>query len=210
MWFFCFQFFVVEGVVQLAWTTHNKNYSMTGNWVSDLGAVASPWHRVMNVSFVVQGVLIAVGAVLVRGFFPVRYWAFLLLFVVSGAGILVVGLYPEDVDIKVHGLAALYFLLAGNLAMILLGLLRVLRSNGQVTLAAGVIGLGALRLLIYINANSGTPGNPGTLLAFYAGLVERFAIYPLQLWLTWTGWRMMKAVARRPMGTNDSLALDAE
>jgi hypothetical membrane protein len=188
MWLCCLQFFVAEEIVRLGWLAHNKYYSMTGNWVSDLGAVSSPLHWVMNASFVLQGVLIAGGAVLVRPFFPPRwwYWVVLLLLVVAGVGILVVGLYPEDVNIQVHGQAALYHLQAGNIAMVLLGLIRIRRSKGQITLAAGVIGLLALQTLTYINAH------PETALALHVGLIERIAVYPLPLWLTWTGWLMLK------------------
>ena len=39
----------------MRWPGH---YSMTGNWISDLGAANSPLHWVMNGSFIVQGVLI--------------------------------------------------------------------------------------------------------------------------------------------------------
>jgi hypothetical membrane protein len=190
MWLFCSQFFVVEELMRLVWITHNKNYSMTGNWVSDLGAVSSPLHWIMNASLVLQGVLIAGGAVLVRAFFPARwwYWLVLLLLVVSGVAMVVVGLYPEDVDIQTHGLAALYHLQAGNAALVLLGLIRIRRSKGQITLAAGAVGLAALQLLTYINAH------PTTALALRAGLIERIAVYPLPLWLTWTGWLMLRPV----------------
>jgi hypothetical membrane protein len=190
MWLFCFQFFVVEEVMRLVWLAHNKYYSMTGNWVSDLGAVSSPLHWIMNTSFVLQGVLISGGAVLVRAFFPARwwYWPVLLLLVVAGVAMVVVGLYPEDVDLQTHGLAALYHLQAGNGALVLLGLIRIRRSKGQITLAAGVVGLAALQTLTYINAHPAAP------IALHAGLIERIAVYPLPLWLTWTGWLMLRPV----------------
>jgi hypothetical membrane protein len=179
-WALCFQFFVAEQIARLGWP---GQYSMTGNWISDLGAANSPRHWVMNSSFVVQGVLISVGAILMRRLFPAKgsYRVALLLFLVSGVGVLVVGLVPEDSDAQVHRVAALAHLLAGNLAMILIGVAMVagaarVRFRGVITLLAGLLGLTALVLLGLGEKNVGT--------------FERLAAYPLTLWLTWTGWLM--------------------
>jgi len=182
-WALCFQFFVAEQIARLRWPGH---YSMSMNWISDLGAAHSPLHWVMNGSFVVQGVLISVGAILMRRLFPAKasYRVALLLFLVSGVGVLVVGLVPEDSDAQVHRLAALAHLLAGNLAMILMGVAMLagaarVRFRGAITLLAGLLGLTALVLLGLDEKNVGT--------------FERLAAYPLTLWLTWTGWLMFHA-----------------
>jgi hypothetical membrane protein len=179
-WALCFQFFVAEQIARLSWPGH---YSMTGNWISDLGAATSPRHWVMNGSFIAQGVLISVGAILMRRLFPVRasYRIALMLFVLSGLGVLVVGLVPEDHNAQIHRLAALAHLLAGNLAMILMGVAMLfgaarVRFRGVVTLLAGLLGLTALALLALGEKDVGT--------------FERLAAYPLTLWLTWTGWLM--------------------
>jgi hypothetical membrane protein len=179
-WALCFQFFVAEQIARMGWPGH---YSMTGNWISDLGAANSPRHWVMNSSFVVQGVLISVGAILMRRLFPAKgsYRVALLLFLVSGVGVLVVGLVPVDSDAQVHRVAALVHLLAGNLAMVLIGLAMVagaarVRFRGVITLLAGLLGLTALVLLGLGEKN--------------VGAFERLAAYPLTLWLTWTGWLM--------------------
>ena len=179
-WALCFQFFVAEQIARMGWPGH---YSMTGNWISDLGAANSPRHWVMNVSFVLQGVLISVGAILMRRLFPAKlsYRVALLLFLVSGVGVLVVGLVPEDRDAQVHRVAALAHLLAGNLAMILIGVSMLagaarVRFRGVITLLAGLLGLTALALLGLGEKDVGT--------------FERMAAYPLTLWLTWTGFLM--------------------
>ena len=91
LWSGCFQFFVAEQIARVACTTP---YSMTRDYISDLGAVScgvsaavrvqtaaqlhpeqvhaicSPLHWVMNSSFVLQGVLIFFGALLVRRCLP--------------------------------------------------------------------------------------------------------------------------------------------
>jgi hypothetical membrane protein len=182
-WALCFQFFVAEQIARLRWP---GQYSMSMNWISDLGAANSPLHWVMNGSFVLQGVLISVGAILMRRLFPAK-WSYrvaLLLFLVSGVGVLVVGLASEDRNGQVHQLAALVHLGAGNLAMILIGLAMVTgaartRFRGVVTLLAGLLGLTALVLLGLGEKDVGT--------------FERLAAYPLTLWLTWTGFLMFHA-----------------
>jgi hypothetical membrane protein len=179
-WALCFQFFVAEQIARMSWPGY---YSMTGNWISDLGTANSPRHWIMNGSFVVQGVLISVGAILMRRLFPAKasYRLALLLFLVSGVGVLVVGLAPEDSNAQVHRMAALAHLLAGNLAMVLIGVAMLagaarVRFRGVLTLLAGLLGLTALVLLGLGEKNVGT--------------FERMAASPLTLWLTWTGWLM--------------------
>jgi hypothetical membrane protein len=80
-WASSVQFFVMQAVVQSAWTTP---YSLKENYISDLGNtscgpsevgtnflyVCSPWHAAMNASFVVFGVGILVGCALLGGRHP--------------------------------------------------------------------------------------------------------------------------------------------
>lgn len=156
---------------------------MSMNWISDLGTTASPLHWVMNGSFVLQGILISVGAILMRRLFPAKwsYWVALFLFLLSGLGVLVVGLVPADRVPEVHRLGAEVHLLAGNLAMVLMGLAMIAeaartRFRGAITLLAGLLGLTALVLLGLGEKDVGT--------------FERLATYPLTLWLTWIGFLM--------------------
>src|SRR4029077_8587406 len=76
VWVLAVQFFVAQIVVQSAWVTP---FSLTQNFISDLGNtdcgpyppdsgmyVCSPWHTWMNASFILLGLIILVGAALVR------------------------------------------------------------------------------------------------------------------------------------------------
>jgi hypothetical membrane protein len=193
LWLFCFQFFVAEQIARLGWTGH---YSMAVDYISDLGAMHSPLHRVMNGSFVLQGFLIFFGAVLVRPFFPSRwvYRVVLVLLAVAGVGVLFVGLFPEDSDFRLHILGAVSHFLGGNVAMVLLGrvMIRrsvcapfVMRSESWITFTAGSVGLLATLALAFLGSPSWTA------LGWQAGTVERLAAYPLPLWLTWTGLLML-------------------
>jgi hypothetical membrane protein len=183
LWSLCFQFFVCEQIARLGWP---GPYSMTQDYISDLGAGRSPLHLVMNGSFQLQGLLIFLGALLVRRFFPAKpvYRIALNLLVVAGVGVLVVGLVPEDENARWHMIGATVNFVGGNLAMILLGLKNGKQWYGRVTLVLGTVGLLATLVLMF---RSG--------LGPEIGLVERLAAYPLPLWLTWTGLRGMVAPA---------------
>lgn len=170
LWLLCLQFFIAEQIARMGWTGH---YSMRRDYISDLGAAGSSLHRVMNGSFVLQGLLILFGAVLLRRLLPRIAVALL---AIAGLGVLVVGLVPEDTNARLHLQGAAAHFLGGNLAIILLAK----RSKSWITFAAGSIGLLATLALAF----HGMGPNTGT--------VERLAAYPLPLILSWSGWRMLR------------------
>ncbi|HEY0784584.1 MAG TPA: DUF998 domain-containing protein, partial [Acidobacteriaceae bacterium] len=148
LWLGCFQFFVAEQVVR----AHVRGaYSMARNHISDLGARqcfdlgagCAPLHWVMNASFVLQGLLIVFGSVLVGKLLPsaalVR--ASRLCFVLAGAGVLVVGLDPEDGVARVHFAGAAVHFLAGAVAMLLMGM--ALRAQARRSTVAGTLSVAA-------------------------------------------------------------------
>jgi hypothetical membrane protein len=171
LWSFCFQFLLAEQIARLGWPAH---YSMAHDYISDLGSGRSPLHSVMNGSFILQGFLIFFGAVLVSRLYPATlvYRIALALLAAAGLGVLVVGVFPEDVHVRIHSLGAIENFLTGNLGMILLGLANI-RKNWA-ALAAGSVGMLATLSLIFHGGGA-------------IGTVERIAAYPLPLWLTWTG-----------------------
>ena len=202
LWLFCFQYFVGEQIARVGWDRGAAAgvYSMARNYISDLGAVrcgavlhrsgviCSPWHGLMNGSFILQGCLIFAGSLLVRRLFPrgqlcgVGLWVI----AVSGLGVLAVGLAPEDVNLAVHGVGALVHFLGANVGMVLVGagLLTARGSGGWwegeavrgLTIFAGVLGLAGT--LIFLSGNDAGLGT---------GWIERVAAYPLPLWLTGMG-----------------------
>lgn len=164
-WLGTVQFFVAEAVVQSRWTLP---YSRRDNYVSDLGAlhcpesvddrlVCSPWHTVMNTSFVLQGLLIATGAVLLHRLWRPRSTSVLAiattaLLVTAGAGVAVVGLAPEDTVGALHLAGAAANFAAGSAGLV--GLYFVGQDVPRVQTAVvwagllGVIGLLALATLV--------------------------------------------------------------
>lgn len=169
-------FFVGQLVVQSAWTTP---FSWADNNISDLGMVAcrdwgsparyvcSPWHPLMNAVFVLNGVLIAVGALGVfRG--AVRY-----LLLAAAIGCVLVGLAPADVDENLHVLGAALVFLLGNVAMIVV--------RRWVPVVLGVVGLVAT--VLHVTGHGLGIGVAG---------MERVALFPLFAWFVLEGARRLR------------------
>jgi hypothetical membrane protein len=208
VWALSVQFFVAQAVVQSAWTTP---FSLAHNYISDLGNttcglyprgagryVCSPWHAGMNASFVLQGLIMAAGMMLVRTAFPagMARLAGSFLLVAAGLGNVAVGLFPEDVNIRGHELGAAVFFVFGNAAMIALGV-ALGRSRRRPALAfyslvSGVVGESSTWLFI-----AGHDGGLGV------GGMERVAAYALPVWLMVIG----IAFAKSSPGGREAAAL---
>jgi hypothetical membrane protein len=163
-WASCVQFFITQLVVVSAWSTP---FSLRYDYVSDLGNstcgpfvvgeatqfVCSPWHVWMNVSFVALGVAVIVGTVLVRRVLPVEGRVRdvgLVLVGLAGPGLVLVGLFPEDVNLPVHKLGAAVQFLAGNAGLVVLGLgmRRAVPRGGAALAVCGALGLVASGLFV--------------------------------------------------------------
>jgi hypothetical membrane protein len=209
-WILTLLYFVAQAVAQAAWQT---SYSLIDNRVSDLGNTAcgptlantyicSPLHAVMNTTFVLTGVLILVGLFLTRSMWPRRRlttWGLILLGV-AGAGTILVGLSPENVNVLVHIIGAIN-IPAGNAAMILLGL-AVRRGSRGASAASGAIQLARFSLLSGVIGFLGLVAGPFLVMAtgHGGGLAERIALYPLIIWLIVFGvWVVSHYATRKPV-----------
>ncbi len=200
IWLLAVQFFLAQVVVQSAWTTP---FSLMWNFISDLGNTAcapypadsssyvcSPWHAWMNVSFILLGLIILFGGVLVRTAFPSggATTAGLALLALTGAGIIAVGLFPENINSTFHELGAACHFVLGNLAIVALGI--ALWSPRQRK---------ALAVYSIISGLAGLIGTALFITDHYLGLgmggMERVAAYPLPLWLTVFGISMLRKVS---------------
>ncbi len=177
-------------VTQVGWSGPPA-YSLSKNYISDLGntacgpfpdatsaRVCSPWHDVFNGGVIVLGLLVILGALLVRTGFPSRRSSAigLGLVVLAGAGAVAVGVFPENVNATVHGLASDVAFLPGSLSLIVLGfaMFRDTRWDGlrAYTLFSGLLGLVATALFSF-----------GDYLGLGPGGMERLLVAPLLLWL---------------------------
>jgi hypothetical membrane protein len=196
-WIVTLQFFVAQGVVQTAWTTP---FSLAHNMISDLARVTcgplhrapgidvacSPWHAVMNVSIILNGILIAAGADLTRKAWPATRWmaAALVMVGLTAPGHVLVGLFPSDTAPASHMLGAGLILAFGNPGIVVAGT-ALWRSQRALAIASLLLGLG---------------GMAGTLLFLYSidmgiglGGMERVAFYPLPLWCGVMGAALLRA-----------------
>jgi len=192
IWVLVIQFFIAQIIVQSAWTTP---FSLTANYISDLGNTAcgpypvgssmyvcSPWHAGMNASFMVQGLIILVGVALIYRAFPAGRTRTLglVLLALAGPGSILVGLFPENVNITPHTIGAAAHFVSGNLGIVVLGI-ALAATHRQSALAIFSIILGSVGLLataLFIS---------GHFLGMGIGGMERFAAYPLPLWLIMAG-----------------------
>lgn len=207
------QYFAAETAVIGAWAGPQPYDRRTG-YISDLGAlncgnydgrdVCSPLHWLMNASFIVQGLGMFLGALLLSSgllcvaaragvrVHPGRrkprlaaVWVRILTGT-AGAGTMVVGLVPEDAGSAFHFIGAVVYFLAGALALLVLGVLWLRQTPlGWLVLGCGVVSLAAL-------ATGGLTGmdvpEPGTL--------ERLMGYPITIGVAASGLVVAQRVHR--------------
>ncbi|WP_091564006.1 hypothetical protein [Arthrobacter sp. ok362] len=218
------QYFVAEAAVIGAWAG-TEPYSRRTGYISDLGALAcgdfdgrdvcSPAHLLMNASFVVQGLGMVIGALLLgsallccaaRPGGPLRHgrapgrvtgrarWgagvvaavAARLLTGTAGAGTIIVGLVPEDSGSAWHVVGALMYFAAGALALLVIGWLWLRQTPlGWFILACGAVSLAAL---IAGGLTAMHVPEPGTL--------ERLMGYPITLGIAAAGLVIAQRVQR--------------
>jgi len=192
LWASSVQFFIAQAVAQSAWTTP---FSLRWNFISDLGNTAcapyppgsqtfvcSPWHALMNGSFLMLALTILPGTLLLRRAFPpgALARAGLVLVALAGAGYALVGVFPENVNLPPHKLGAAVQFVGGNLGIAMLGL-AMIRARARPGMAAwfgvsGAAGLVATALLV-----------SGRFLGLGIGGMERIAAYPLPVALILAG-----------------------
>jgi hypothetical membrane protein len=164
-------------------------YSLLSNTISDLGAttctriaypfgavpVCSPWHALVNGSFVAVGLPLVIGAPLVQGWLPAGAGAATstVLWVVAGLSSIATGLVPIDQDPGLQALVSLPVFCAQPLALLASGWAV---RHGNRTLAWSGAGVGFLSLaagIVFLVVPS-----PGL-----SGLLERLSLWPCLLWL---------------------------
>lgn len=207
-WALSIGFFVVQAVAQAATT---RPYSLVTNYISDLGStscgtlalpghhldVCSPLHQLVGGTFIVVGILHALGAIATYRAWPRPPVATigLGLLVLAGAGLTLTGFEPENVNLALHTVGALVGILSLNLAMVLLGV-TLLGSTwvlGGLALIAGIGGL--VGTYLFTNPAAGVP----------AGIAERIADYPGAAMVVVFGcYLLWSAIVERPSARLES------
>jgi hypothetical membrane protein len=184
------QFAVAMAVVQSAYS----GYSLLQNYISDLGNTAtSPWYVVFNVSVILLGILAFLGILLTWRAFPrggTRVVGLPLLLIASVAAILV-GIFPENVNLPVHEVASLMVFLPGGLALIVLSAGMCAESGWnslrESSRTLGVVTLAALLYYAPTQLNNSTWG---------PGLFERLIVFPILIWAILASLHILRVPSR--------------
>ncbi|CAN5442585.1 hypothetical protein BH11ARM2_BH11ARM2_25630 [soil metagenome] len=166
------QYFVVQGWAASRWP---HPYRWGEDAISDLGNtvcgtyqgrdVCSPLHALMNGSFIVLGITMILGSLLLLKRSPVGFG----LYGAAGVGTILVGLAPENINGSLHFVGAGLAFVCGNLALLVLGLGKIPWRG--LALGLGLLGLDSL--LLFAN---------GVYLGLGYGGMERVVAYPQTVW----------------------------
>jgi hypothetical membrane protein len=175
-WLLTLQFFVVETLVQFRLEVP---YSRADDVISALGTADSPAHLWMNASFVLQGLLIAAGVLLLRAVLSGGAGASATVLLGAAAfGVLLVGVFPTDGNGGLHAFGAVLYLLGGGLGLIALAYSLRTRSEalGTALVLLGLVGTGMT--VFFLTEVTEYLGRGGT---------ERAAAYVLPIGLALAG-----------------------
>jgi hypothetical membrane protein len=160
-------------------------YSLTANYISDLGGAHSPWALVFDGSIILLGAIVLPSLFLVYTAFdphPARSIGFVLL-LVSAAGAIGVGVFPETTHVlggQAHGVASFVTFVGAALGFIVLSFAMRTpgrwRLSGPYTLVSGVVSLVATLLF-----------GAGVYLGIGPGGMERAIVAPVLLWMVLIG-----------------------
>jgi hypothetical membrane protein len=180
-------YFVAQ--IAVGWVWHPP-YSLVNNTISDLGNstcgryggfyVCSPRHDLMNAAFILLGLAMFTGSLLIYQEFTEREkrqrTAALVGFSamgLGGLGAILVGVFPENSVSAMHITGAALAIGVGNLGILVLGLVLPLpESMRRYMLTFSTISLTALILFA-----------TGHYFGIGAGTMERIAAYPETIWL---------------------------
>jgi len=187
MWILSIQYFMVQVIVARAWPT---TYSFLHNSISDLGNTAcgnyanravnnsyvcSPKHDLMNASFIVLGIFMTLGSLLIYRQIKTdrRILIGFICLALGGIGTIIVGLFPENSVAILHVIGASLPFFVGNVGIAIIGfsptLPSVIRKYSLVTGLFSLIFLAFYIFKIYLGIGIGG--------------VERLTAYPQTIWL---------------------------
>lgn len=194
-WMALLLYFPIELII-ISQTT--KPYSIMNQAMSDLGVlscgtdtyplagyeICSPMSHEMNIIFILTGILIAAGAVLLHHFWGSSKWtiAATILLVIYGLGYTVSGIYPADVNFWAHTLPSMPSMILQIPAMYLIA--RSIRHKwpglARFTIICMLISTLSLILII---------------IGFPPGLMQRLLYFSVWFWMGITAiilWRKQK------------------
>ena len=193
IWILSIEYFMAQLIVGGAWKIP---YSWRFNTISDLGNtvcglqthrfVCSPLHDLMNSAFIMLGLIMSLGSLLIYQEFRQNRATIIgfTLMGIGGIGTIMVGLFPENTISILHLIGAALPFTLGNLSLIILSFAlnrvpHIIKVYAFVSGAVSLIALGAL-----LSHHYGLLGPGG---------VERLVSYPQVTWLFLFGIYMTKS-----------------
>jgi len=171
------QFVAAMAVVQ----SRYPGYSLTANYISDLGGVHSPWALVFDGSVIALGAIVLPSVFLIWSAFdprPARSIGLFLL-LVAGIGAIGVGVFPETTHVlngNAHEVASDVAFLGAALGFIVVSFAmrrpERWRFSGPYTLGSGLVSLVAIGLF-----------TSGEYVGLGPGGTERLIVAPVLLWM---------------------------
>ncbi|MFF1734882.1 DUF998 domain-containing protein [Streptomyces sp. NPDC058247] len=191
-----------EAITAAAWT--DPPYSYATNYISDLGVpdcgtrfqgrdICSPAHDLMNVSFMVQGILFALGVVLLARLVKGRARRVITaLALAHGAAFVLVGLFHgsgenSNLALAIHVGAAAIGILCANTVAIMAGSLPSLGLPPAYRIFSVTVGVLGLLSEVLVGVSVST-----------AGVFERGGVYSWLLWGAVTGSLVLVERRRSP------------
>ncbi|MFJ4783148.1 DUF998 domain-containing protein [Streptomyces sp. NPDC088794] len=203
------QWVISEAVTAGAWKSPSYRYAY--NYISDLGVpdcgvefqgrdICSPSHDVMNTSFMAQGILFAIGVLLLARMLEGRTRRIVsVLAVAHGVGFVMVGIFHGSPDgasyvLALHLVGALIGIVCANTVVIMAGRIKSLdlpKPYRVFSVTVGVLGL-VSELGVGISTST-------------AGAFERGGVYSWLLWSVVTGVLLLARNLRRPAVVENAL-----
>jgi hypothetical membrane protein len=161
------------GILLIVSESVSPTYSVSVNYISDLGHIFPASAQIFNPSIALLGILVIVtGYYLERAF----YWKPLtVVIVIGGVGAVGVGAFPEGSPLMLHGIFSLITFLFTGLAAVLAARFQ----KAPLSSFSAALGLLTLVALVLYIPDSGNFGNT---LGIGPGGLERLIVYPVLLW----------------------------
>lgn len=193
LWVLCLLTFPVQALAAAQWP---RPYSWPSNLISDLGVTAcgiydagtpveryicSPAHLLANGATVANGILLALGAILLSSAWPRRRTGRAAMVVLALGGLLVavVGLLPWDLQPEGHNVAALAQAAAQWVGMLILvtALTGSASARWASVLTIASVLLSIIGFVLFIDAIGGGPS-----ISLGLGITERLAFDTFTIW----------------------------
>lgn len=155
--------------------------------------ICSPRHVLMNVGFMVAGLLMILGSVLTRTAWPRRRLSqtALLMIAIAGLGEILSGVAPGNVSVAAHAAGALLHWIFGTAGIVCLGF--AVRKSSPIFASFSLFSAALVVTAFFLYGNH-------AYLGLGRGGMQRLLSYPLSIWLIVAGFVLLLFPDRQVFG----------